>query len=494
MKHELSSLTQKFLAKENWPHYINGQFEKAQEEASIEVVNSSNGNVIAEVSEANQQEVDKAVKAAYDALHHGPWNRMLPNEREKLMLKIADIIELHRTSFAEIIVLENGKLINDAKREVSSTINCFRYFAGLATKIEGSTVDVSLSGGSHFAFTKREPIGVVGAIAPWNVPLQMFSWKVAPAMACGCTVVFKSSENTPLSALFLLELITELDIPKGVINVLSGTGSITGDSLVKHPLVSKLSFTGSTKIGKMIGKNAMDDLKDFTLELGGKNPVLVLADANFDKVAKGVSKGIFYNQGQICVSGSRLYLPKNKFEKTLADMASIADGMKVSHGFDPDAQMGPLVSEGHFNSVLSHIEQAKSDQLELLSGGTKEHNEGFYIRPTIFANTEQKDVPLTKEEVFGPVIVATPYDTIEELIEKANNTIYGLSACIWTQDLSNAHYLIDKLQAGVIYVNSPIRSDPNLPLGGFKQSGIGRELGKAAIETFTEIKSVVIKY
>jgi len=494
MKHELSSLTREFLAKENWPHYIDGRFSRAQEEASIEVVNSSNGKVIALVSEANQQEVDKAVKAAHEALHKGPWNHMLPNEREKLILQIADVIELHKESFAELIVLENGKLINDAKREVSSTINCFRYFAGLATKIEGSTVDVSLSGGSHFAFTKREPIGVVGAIAPWNVPLQMFSWKVAPAIACGCTIVFKTSENTPLSALLAMELISDLDLPKGVINVLSGSGAVTGDHLVKHPMISKLSFTGSTKVGKMIGKNAMDDLKDFTLELGGKNPVLVLEDANFDKVAKGVSKGIFYNQGQICVSGSRLYLPKKKFEETLSDMASLADDMKVSHGFDQEAQMGPLVSEGHFNSVLSHIEQAKSDKLELLSGGIKEHDKGFFIRPTIFANPDEKDVPLAKEEVFGPVIIASPYDTIEELIEKANDTVFGLSACIWTQDLSNAHYLIDKLQAGVVYVNSPIRSDPNLPLGGYKQSGIGRELGKAAIETFTEIKSVVIKY
>lgn len=330
---------------------------------------------------------------------------------------------------------------------------------------------------------------------PRNVPIMMYAWKIAPAIACGCSVIFKPSESTPLTALRLAELSTKIShFPKGLINVITGTGAITGQAIIQHPAVSKITFTGSSNTGRIIGQNAAKLLKPFTLELGGKNPVLVLDDADFSKVPAGVCKGIFYNQGQVCVSGSRLYLPKHKFENTLADIVGIASKMKLGSGFEADTTLGPVVSEDHFKKVIHYIEEGKTDNIEIVTGGNKGRNKGYFIEPTIFANTENKKVSVESEEIFGPVITAMPYDDIDDLVRKANDTIYGLSASIWTSNIHKAHTLIDKIKAGIIYVNSPVRSDPNLPLGGFKQSGIGRELGKSAIDAYTEIKSVCINY
>jgi len=323
---------------------------------------------------------------------------------------------------------------------------------------------------------------------------MMYAWKIAPAIACGCTVVFKPSEETPLTALRLAELSLAANIPEGVINIVTGTGAITGQAIINHPLVSKITFTGSTQTGRIIGQNAAKLLKDFTLELGGKNPVLVLDDADFSKVPAGVAKGIFYNQGQVCVSGPRLYLPKKQFDNTLADMAAIARKMPLGSGLEATTKLGPVVSEGHFQKVMQYIAEGKNDKMEVVAGGNRGLDKGYFVEPTIFANVDNQPVSVCTEEIFGPVIVAMPYEGIDDLLAKANNTPYGLSASIWTQNMSKAHHLIDKIKAGIIYVNSPVRSDPNLPLGGFKQSGIGRELGKTAIDAYTELKSVCIAY
>ena len=483
-----------FLSQKNRSAFINGQFQNVGNGKTIPVVEPATEEILAEVAICKNETVNEAVQIAYHQLEKGKWSKLLPNQREKMLIRYADIIENNSEELSELLVLEHGKLLGDAKKEVSAAVNCFRYYAGFATKIEGSTIDVSLSGGDHFAFTKREPVGVVGAIAPWNVPIMMYAWKIAPALACGCTIVFKPSEETPLTSLRLAELSKEADIPDGVINIVTGTGEETGQAIINHPLVSKITFTGSTQTGKIIGANAAKLLKEFTLELGGKNPVLVLEDADFSKVPAGVAKGIFYNQGQVCVSGSRLYLPKKHFDNTLADMAAIAQKMPLGNGLDASTKLGPVVSKRHFEKVKHYIEQGKSDHIEVVSGGNYPFEKGYFIEPTIFANTENKPVSISTDEIFGPVISAMPYDDLNDLLSKANDTIYGLSASIWTTDLRKAHQLIDKVNAGIIYVNSAVRSDPNLPLGGFKQSGIGKELGRSAIQGFTKLKSVCINY
>ena len=475
-------------------NFIGGKWQDGRSDFSFNVNNPATEEVIQSISEVNQEDIDLAISVAHHQIYEGEWHKMLPNKKEAILLKYADIIEQNTKELSEILVAEHGKLIGDAVKEVGATVNCFRYYAGWSTKIEGSTLDVSLGGANHFAYTKREPIGVVGAIAPWNVPMMMYAWKIAPALACGCAVVFKPSEETPLTALRLAELSQEAGIPNGVINIVNGRGATVGDYLVKHPKIHKITFTGSTEVGKIIGQGAAKTLKEFTLELGGKNPVLVLDDADMNAIPKGAAKGIFYNQGQVCVSGSRIYLPKKKYDNLLGDIGVIADTMKVGNGMDSASQMGPLVSEKHMHNVMKYIDSGKNSGAEVVAGGKKLFDKGYYVAPTVFSNPENKNIDILTEEIFGPVIVAVAYDGIDDLIQKANDTSYGLAASVWTNNVSNMHNTLAKLNAGMIYVNSPVRSDPNLPLGGFNQSGIGNELGSASIKAFTRLKSVVIAH
>jgi phenylacetaldehyde dehydrogenase len=463
----------------------------------IAVHDPATEKVLAKVPDTAPADVQLAVRSASDALHDRAWRSMTPAAKEKSLLNYADQIEKNAELLAHLLVLEQGKLLKDAQGEVSAAVGCFRYFAGWATKIEGSTLDVSLTApdSEFFAYTKRQPVGVVAAITPWNVPVMMFAWKVAPALACGCTVVLKPSENTPLTALFLANLSTETGLPPGTLNVVTGYGRTTGDFLVKNPLVNKVSFTGSGATGKIVQKNAAEHFARVTLELGGKNPVIVLEDANMKKVKAGVTRGILYNQGQVCVAGSRLYLPKKHFDNTVADLGAALAAVKVSNGFDPMAELGPLVSASHQRKVMEFVAAGRAEGLELAApGGFNPCEKGYFVSPALFANTQNRKVRVSQEEIFGPVLVAMPYDNIEDVIAKANDCAYGLSASIWTENLSAAHRLIDRLEAGLVFVNSPVRSDNNLPLGGFKQSGIGRELGRSAIEQYTEIKSVCILY
>ncbi len=476
--------------------FINGKMRISTSEISINIYNPATEEVLSEVADATIDEINEAVLSAKKALENAAWCKMTPSNREHLLFKFANKIEENTPIIANLLVLEQGKLLKDALGEVDAAVRCFRYFAGFATKIQGTTLDVSLVAPNtdYFAYTKREPVGVVAAITPWNVPVMMFAWKVAPALACGCTMVLKPSEDTPLTALFLAQLFNEIGLPEGVLNVVTGYGHTVGNALVKHKGVNKITFTGSTATGKIIGANAMQNLTRTTLELGGKNPVLVLDDADFTKVAAAVARGIFYNQGQVCVSGSRIYLPHNQYDTLVNQLGDIAKKMTIGSGFDPSVAMGPLVSKTHQNRVLDFIKSGKDEGVEVVAGGGKGHEKGYFVEPTILANPSNKTMKVATEEIFGPVLIAMPYDDLEDLIQKANDSDFGLSASIWSQDISKVHRVIDRLKVGMIYVNSPVRSDPNLPLGGYKHSGIGRELGASAIEQYTEVKSVCIAY
>jgi len=475
-------------------NYINGSFSESKDAFTFDVINPADESVLYTIHETTDSEFETAIQAAKHQYKKGKWSKLLPNKREKIIFHFADLLEQNKEELARLIVMEQGKLLKDAYREVSGTVNCFRYFAGWSTKIEGSTLNLSLGGTESFAYVSREPIGIVGAIAPWNMPLSMFAWKCAPALACGCPVIFKSSEVTPLSALFAAKLSQEVGFPDGVINIVNGRGSTIGEKIVTHPDIHKITFTGSTAVGKIIGQQAAKHLKEFTLELGGKNPTIILPDADINKVPAGASKSIFYNQGQICVSGSRIYLYKDQYEPYCEKLIEIANGMKLGSGLDASSDMGPVASQMHFEKVKKYIELGLDSNAELIAGGDSGKDKGFYIRPTIFANPNNDKMPIATDEIFGPILTVMTYDSIDDIIQKANDTPYGLSANVWGQNIGQIHEVVKALDAGIIYVNSAVRSDPNLPLGGFKQSGIGNELGKASINSYTREKSVVITY
>ncbi len=489
----------KFIDKKRHDLFINGEYIAAESEGNIDVINPSNEEVISSVSMAGQRDVDKAVIAAQNAFrHNSPWRKMTPTERANSIYKFADTIESHSESLAQLVTLENGKLIKDARSsDVMGAVNTLRYNAGWATKIEGETLDISQkqkNSKKNFSFTRREPIGVVAAIVPWNFPISIAIWKIAPALAAGCTIVLKPSEETPLSALMLAELASESGLPPGVLNVITGDGVTTGAALTQHPVIGKITFTGSTQTGKLIGRTAMENITPVSLELGGKSPAIVFNDVeDFQNTAKGVAAGIFRNQGQVCVAGSRVYIQKKVFDKVLADISHEAEKMKISDGFDESAELGPLVSKQHLDKVRSYIALGLDEGAHKVSGGSKVGDKGYFLQPTIFSAEANKHA-IIQEEIFGPVLVAVPFDDIEDAINKSNDNPFGLAATIWTQDISKALSMIERLKAGLIYVNSPVRSDPNLPLGGYKQSGIGRELGKTGVYNYTTLKSVNIVY
>ncbi len=495
---ELTEKVQKFLAKKKHHLYIDGHNSESSIEDNIPVINPADETTIGYVAVASTEDVDRAVKSSKRAFHpDADWRKMLPSDRAKIIFKLADLIETHAESLAQMVTLENGKLIKDARSsDAGGAAHTFRYYAGWATKIEGETLDISQKqrgGQQNFAFTKREPVGVVAAIIPWNFPLSIAAWKVAPALAAGCTVVLKPSEETPLSALMLAELATEAGLPPGVLNVVTGDGTRTGAALSSHPEVSKVTFTGSIQTGKLIGKAAMENVNGVSLELGGKSPAIVFDDAiDLNAVAKGVAAGIFRNQGQVCVAGSRVYIQKKIFDKVVADIAHVAEGMKISHGFDESADMGPLVSQSHWTKVKNYIDKGEQES-KMVTGGKNPMDKGYYLQPTIFSSEDNK-LSIIQEEIFGPVLVAVPFDDMDDAIAKANDNIMGLAATVWTANVSKSMKMIERLEAGIIYVNSPVRSDPNLPLGGFKQSGIGTELGKGGVYNYTKLKAVNIVY
>jgi phenylacetaldehyde dehydrogenase len=472
---------------------IGGEWLDSQSAISIPVIDPATGEEIATVADANAADVDKAVAAARAAFERGAWPSMLPAEREALLWRLADLIERNADELAELESIDNGKTRFMASVvDVPGARNHFRYMAGWATKIEGSTIDVSIGappGGRVNAYTRREPVGVVAQIIPWNFPLVMAAWKLGPALAAGCTCVLKPAEQTPLSALRLGELIGEAGFPPGVVNILTGYGETTGAALVAHPGVDKIAFTGSTAVGKLINTVATDTLKRVSLELGGKSPVIVLPDADVDAAIGGAAGAIFFNAGQVCAAGSRLYVHRKIFDRVVEGVGGAAQSIRLGPGLDPSTQMGPLVSREQQERVIGYIESGRSAGAAVIAGGEAPQHPGFFVEPTVLANVSPA-MRVVQEEIFGPVVVAQRFDDLDEVAALANDTRYGLSASIWSNDLTAVHRLVPKIRAGTVWVNAHGPVDANMPFGGFKHSGFGREHGRVGIEMYTELKSV----
>jgi phenylacetaldehyde dehydrogenase len=470
---------------------INGKWVDSASGKTFPTFNPATGEVLAMVAEGDREDINLAVKAARAAFETGPWSKISHSERGKLMWKLADLIEKNAEEFAQLESLDNGKPLKIARvADIPLSIDHFRYYAGWSTKIEGNTIPMGhAKQGAYHAYTLREPVGVVGQIIPWNFPLLMAAWKLGPALATGCTVVLKPAEQTPLTALRLGELIQEAGFPDGVVNIVPGYGETAGAALAAHMDVDKVAFTGSTEVGKLIIHAAAGNLKKVSLELGGKSPNIVFDDADLESAIPGSSMAIFFNQGQCCCAGSRLFVEKKAFDKVVDGISQAAAKIRVRPGFDPDCDLGPLVSEEQFKRVTGYLESGIKEGAKAVVGGTREGDKGYFVKPTVLVNTND-NMKVVKEEIFGPVVTAIPFSDPAEIVNRANDTIYGLAAGIWTRDVKKAHTLASKLRAGTVWINCYNVFDAALPFGGYKQSGWGREMGHEVLKNYTEVKSV----
>ena len=473
--------------------FINGQWVDAASGKTFETPNPATGETLARVAEGDAEDINRAVRAARRAFEEGPWGRMTPSERGRIIWRIGDLILEHADELAQLESLDNGKPFAVAQAaDIPLAADLFHYMAGWATKIEGNTINISvpyMPGANFHSYTLREPLGVVGQIIPWNFPLLMAAWKLGPALAAGNCVVLKPAEQTPLTALRLAGLIAEAGVPAGVVNVVPGFGETAGAALAAHSDVDKVAFTGSTEVGKLIvAASGASNLKKLTLELGGKSPNIVFDDAG-PAAIEGAANAIFFNHGQCCVAGSRLYVQRGRFEEVVDGVAQIAKSIKMGPGMEPGTQMGPLVSDEQFRRVTGYLESGKSDGATALAGGGRFGDRGYFVEPTVITNT-RPDMKIVREEIFGPVVVAEPFRSLDEIAAEANNTSYGLGAGIWTKDISKAHALAKKLRAGTVWINCYNVFDASLPFGGYKQSGWGREMGHEALEAYTEVKAV----
>ena len=460
---------------------------------TITVSDPATGLPITTVPAGSAADVDRAVAAARRAFE-GSWAEVRPVERERLLLKLADMLEARADEFAELETLDNGKILMMSRYgDLSLAVDSLRYMAGCATKIEGTTISPSFAYVPDMKFTSytlREPVGVVGQIIPWNFPLVMAVWKIAPALAAGCTVVLKPAEDTPITALRLGQLICEAGFPDGVVNIVTGDAE-PGEALVDHPDVDKIAFTGSTEVGQIIQRRAADSMKRLSLELGGKSPVVILKDADVGMAIQGAAQAIFFNHGQVCTAGSRLFVERPIYDAVIEGLAQVADGFRVGSGFDPEVQMGPLVSEVHCARVKGYLDKGIAEGGRVVAGGTTLDGPGNFLRPTVFADVKP-DMTIYREEIFGPVLASTPFDDPEEAMALANDSSYGLGASIWTNNLQQANRFVRGLKAGNVWVNAHNLLDPAVPFGGCKMSGYGRELGHAVRDLYTESKSVTM--
>ncbi len=483
---------QKFLSKKIHPMLIDGRWVESASGKTFKTFNPATGEVLGMVAEADARDVDLAVLAAQKAFN-GPWSKMSPAEREKIINKIADLVESHAEELAQLETLNNGKTIRESKNgDLPLAIGLLRYFAGWPTKIHGETIPVSVPyypGAKFLHYTVREPVGVIGAIIPWNFPLLMAVERLAPALACGNVLILKPAEQTPLSALRLGELLLEAGLPEGVVNIIPGFGPSAGAALAAHPNVDKVTFTGSTEVGREVIKASAGNLKRVTLELGGKSPNIVFADADLEAAAKGMFMGVFYNQGQCCSAGSRIFVERPKFDELLQILSERAKTVRQGPGLDPKTQMGPLVSEEQRQRVLSYIESGKKEGAKLLAGGDAASGAGYFVKPAVFADVKDS-MKIAQEEIFGPVAAVMPFDSVEEVVSRANSSSYGLVAGVWTKDVKKAHQMAQNIKAGTVWINCYHFVDAAAPWGGFKQSGYGREKSQYAIESYTQLKSV----
>jgi aldehyde dehydrogenase (NAD+) len=471
---------------------INGKWVDSASGKTFPTVNPSTGEVITQVAESDAADVDKAVSAARAAFEKGPWRRKITaSGRGVLMNKLADLIEKHADELAQLEALDNGKPAHIARMaDLTLTIACYRYYAGWADKIEGKTIPVN---GPYFSYTKHEPVGVVGQIIPWNFPLLMQAWKLGPALAAGCTVVMKPAEQTPLTALRVGELIMEAGFPDGVVNILPGYGPTAGAAIARHMDVDKVAFTGSTEVGHLIMKAAAEtNLKRVTLELGGKSPNIVFADADMEQAIEGSHQALFFNQGQCCCAGSRLFVEEKAYDEFVDKSVARAKSRTVGNPFDKSTEQGPQVDQDQFDKVMGYIDSGKKEKATLATGGGRVGDKGYFIEPTVFTDV-QDDMKIAREEIFGPVMTILKFKDMDEVVERANKTMYGLAAAVWTKDISKAHAIADSVRAGTVWVNCFDVFDAGAPFGGFKQSGLGRELGEYALSNYTEVKTVTVK-
>lgn len=471
-------------------HLIDGQNVPSASGETFTSFNPCNGRSLAEVSSGGAEDVNHAVSAARRALD-GPWGRMSPAQRSKILWRVGDLLEERLEEIALVEALDVGKPLTAARvADVPLSADWFRYMAGWPTKLEGTTIPISAAGNYH-AYTVREPVGVVAAIVAWNFPLLLAAWKLSPALAAGNAVILKPAEQTPLSAALLGEILRDAGVPDGVVNIVQGTGENVGSVLAAHPGVDKISFTGSTAVGRKIVAAAGGNLKRVTLELGGKSPNVVFADANIDAAIEGAANAIFFNQGEACEAGSRLYIQSKVYDRVVEGVAKIASEMKVGDSLAPDTQIGPMVSETQLNTVLGYLESGKNDGATAVTGGGRKGDVGYFVEPTVLVDTKPS-MRVVKEEIFGPVVTAMPFDDVDDIIGTANDTTYGLAAAVWTSDVSKAHNVASQLKAGTVWINSYHVLDPALPFGGYKQSGWGREHGATALDAYTETKTVIL--
>ncbi len=477
-------------------HYIGGHWLPSTSGETFTTYNPSTGEPLAQVAAGDRADVERAVKAA-QAAFNGPWRRALtPAERGKLLWRLADLIEAHTDILAQLDSLDNGKPYEKARTsDVPLSAEHFRYYAGWTTKIEGSNIPTNTSG--MLNYTVREPIGVCGLIVPWNYPLLMASWKIAPALAAGNCVILKPAEQTPLSALYLATLFEEAGFPPGVFNVITGFGETAGAALVDHAGVDKIGFTGSSEVARKIVRASAGNLKRVSLELGGKSPAIVFADADLEQAIPSAAWALFGNNGQSCTAGSRLYIERSVFDEVIEGIAEELAAIKIGPGMSlPAPDLGPLISAEQMERVLGYIDAGYQDGGQTVLGGQRiggELQHGYFIEPTLFIHVHDQ-LQLVREEIFGPVLCAMPFDDPSEIVARANDTEYGLAAGFWTRDLRKAHQLAAELRAGTIWINTWGDTDPASPFGGYKQSGHGREMGKEAIDLYTEVKSVWVRY